>query len=406
MSTPPRSRFLFSGPSRSWPTARPDIVGRVAVITRTMDRPLLLRRVCESVLAQTYRNWLMVIINDGGDAEAVEQVLAPYGPAFEGKLQVIHNPVSLGMEAASNAGLRACDSEFAVILDDDDTWHPEFLHESCAVLMDTGNAWMGGVVCHVRLVQERIEGGNILFEKESDYNSWLTAVTLDRILAENHIATCSFMYRRALLDEIGWYNETLPVLGDWEFIIRFLLAAEIGVIPRVLAFYHRRTDLQGASYDNSVYGHTMQVFDAFSRNDALRQAFLKNRELVGLTISIQYRLLDLSRKISDLQNHDYGLEEFKQNTFIHLEKFKEVIFQQIESLRQCLWQHEERISASVEGLLQKELKGMETRLDATMRERLAKLDEVHLWTGILTWPLRAIWRPIRRLALLLVRPER
>ena len=49
----------------------------VAIITRTKDRPLLLRRAVESVLGQTHADWVHVIVNDGGDPAAVEQVVAP-----------------------------------------------------------------------------------------------------------------------------------------------------------------------------------------------------------------------------------------------------------------------------------------------------------------------------------------
>lgn len=406
MSTEPRSRFLFSGPARSWPQVRPEISGRVAVVTRTQDRPLLLRRACESVLAQTYGDWLMVVVNDGGDAQAVEQVLTPYKPAFEGRLHVLHHPSPLGMEAAANAGLRACDSEFVVILDDDDTWHPEFLRESAAVLSEPASAWMGGVTCHARRVLERIENGEILFEKDEDYNSWMEAVSLDRMLAENHIATCAFLYRRAIHDEIGWYNETLPVLGDWEFLIRFLLTAEIGVIPRPLAYYHQRANLEGTAYSNSVHGGVMRRYNALTRNDSLRQTLTRNRELIGLSLAINHNLLQISKKIGEFQHHDYGLEEFKQNTFFHLEEFKAVIFGHVESLKHDFDHHARHMPGVAEELIRREFETAHARLDQITRDKIAKLDEIHLWLGVLTWPLRAVWRPLRRLFLALAHPGR
>jgi glycosyltransferase involved in cell wall biosynthesis len=414
MSIDPRTRFLFRGPARTWPEVRPEISGRVAVVTRTQDRPLLLGRACESVLAQTYGNWLMVVVNDGGDAQCVEQVLTPYRPAFDARLHVIHHPSPLGMEAAANAGLRACDSEFAVILDDDDSWHPDFLRESAAVLSDPASSWMGGVTCHVRRVLERIENGEILFEKDVDYNSWMEAVSLDRMLAENHIVPCAFLYRRAVHDEIGWFNETLPVLGDWEFLIRFLLTAEIGVIGRPLAYYHQRANLDGTAYSNSVHGDVMRRYNALTRNDALRHTLTRNRELVGLSLSTNHNLLQISKKIEDFQRHDYGIEEFKKDTFFHLEEFKAVIFRHVESLKHDFARHAELvpgkvaelIPGKVEEVLQKELCALNSRLDQILREKMTKVDEIHLWLGILTWPLRAVWRPLRRFFLSLAHPGR
>lgn len=52
--------------------------GRVAVITRTKDRPVMLERCAESVLGQTYKDWVHVIVNDGGNPTTVELTLAPF----------------------------------------------------------------------------------------------------------------------------------------------------------------------------------------------------------------------------------------------------------------------------------------------------------------------------------------
>lgn len=387
-----QGKFLFEGLTRSWPRAEADQAGRVAIITRTKDRPLLLRRACESVLAQSYQNWLMIIINDGGLACDVEEVLAPYMPMFGPKLRVVHNPVSLGMEAASNIGLRANTSEFVVILDDDDTWHPDFLRETTAALTDAGNVWMGGIVCHVRYVHERIENGVVHFEGEGDYYSGLSTISLDRLLAENFIATGSFLYRRAVLNEIGGYDESLPVMGDWEFLIRFLLVADIGVVAKPLAYYHYRTNLQDTPYQNSVRQKSFPKWDVLIRNAAMREAFKLNPQLVGVTLNLNKNLLAMSRDIAKTNGLDDAFEELKNN-----------VYHQNETIKVSIWHHEERVRKYVEELFQKGLAMQEERLAAGMQARMTaineKTDEVHLWLGILTWPLRVVWRPVRRLVL-------
>ena len=48
---------------------------KIAIITRTKNRPLLLRRAINSVLKQTLKDWIMVIVNDGGSKEEVETTL-------------------------------------------------------------------------------------------------------------------------------------------------------------------------------------------------------------------------------------------------------------------------------------------------------------------------------------------
>ena len=99
---------------------------KVAVITRTRNRALLLRRAARSVERQTFRDFCWVVINDGGDGEEVETIV---GRAQENGVDahVVHRAASTGMEAASNAGLAASNSTYIAIHDDDDSWHPDFL---------------------------------------------------------------------------------------------------------------------------------------------------------------------------------------------------------------------------------------------------------------------------------------
>ena len=76
---------------------------RVAVITRTKDRPLLLRRAIRSVLDQTFKEWLLVIVNDGGSPDSVDLVVDAMADELSGQVVVLHHPVSFGMQTAANA---------------------------------------------------------------------------------------------------------------------------------------------------------------------------------------------------------------------------------------------------------------------------------------------------------------
>lgn len=48
---------------------------RVAVITRTKDRKILLRRALESVCGQTFQDFMWVVVNDGGNREEVDRIV-------------------------------------------------------------------------------------------------------------------------------------------------------------------------------------------------------------------------------------------------------------------------------------------------------------------------------------------
>jgi glycosyltransferase involved in cell wall biosynthesis/predicted HAD superfamily hydrolase len=247
---------------------------RVAVITRTKDRPLLLRRAIRSVLDQTFRDWLLVIVNDGGSPESVELVLDEVAEELAGRLLVLHHPVSLGMQTASNAGISKCDSDFIVIHDDDDTWEPTFLARTVSYLDDHAwNSKLGGVVTWSQIIIEKLdENGEITVHDRLIFNDKLYGISLLDLAVENRFPPISFLFRRAAMDAVGPFNDQHSVLGDWEFELRLLRRFDIDVIAEPLANYHHRAKTTAGIYGNSV--HAQRDLHRSTRvaliNDAVR----------------------------------------------------------------------------------------------------------------------------------------
>ena len=104
----------------------------VAIITRTKDRPHLLKRAIESVLNQSHTDWLHVIVNDHGCQANLEDVLTPYRAAHAERVLVLHHTGTPGMQNASNYGIQQSQSKYLCIHDDDDSWHPDFLRTTLA----------------------------------------------------------------------------------------------------------------------------------------------------------------------------------------------------------------------------------------------------------------------------------
>lgn len=93
-------------------------IPKVAIITKSHGRPLLLERAIKSVESQTYEDYVHVVFNDGEDQHAVETVVAKYPNP---RRVVIHSKQHLGITRALNKAIRAVDSAYITMLDDDDT---------------------------------------------------------------------------------------------------------------------------------------------------------------------------------------------------------------------------------------------------------------------------------------------
>lgn len=270
----------------------------VDIITRSKDRILLLRRAMASALDQTFQDWRMVIVNDGGNREEVEKLVREHEGRFQGRCRLIHNPTSLGMEAASNRGITASDSPYLVIHDDDDSWHPTFLEECLTFLEAKAYPSVGGVITHSTKIVERIDREKVIVERQEPYNSWVLSVHIARMIVENMFPPISFLYKRSVLDEIGGYDEQLPVLGDWEFNLRFLEKYDIYVIPKALANYHHRLSTSELKYGNSIIRDINKhvVYDTLLRNRLLR------RDMAAGRIGMGY-LVNFGRSVLELQGH-------------------------------------------------------------------------------------------------------
>lgn len=100
----------------------------VSVIITTYNRSALVAEALASVFAQTYRDYEVIVVNDGS-TDDTRAVLAGYGD----RIRCIHQPNS-GLNAARNAAIEQARGAYFALLDDDDLWEPYKLDLSMALL--------------------------------------------------------------------------------------------------------------------------------------------------------------------------------------------------------------------------------------------------------------------------------
>jgi glycosyltransferase involved in cell wall biosynthesis len=115
------------------------MLSKVAIITRTKDRPNFLRRAMLSALGQSYDDWVHVIVNDRGQRNEIDLLALEFEDAYQGRLQILHLPESIGMLSASNAAIEASESNYIIFHDDDDSLHPNYLKKTIQFLSEAGS---------------------------------------------------------------------------------------------------------------------------------------------------------------------------------------------------------------------------------------------------------------------------
>lgn len=109
------------------------------------------------------------------------------------------------------------------------------------------------VASNCTVVFEQIKGDTVIETKREAWSYWREHVDYKDLLCTNLFPPICLLVRKPIADYLSGFNENLPVLGDWDFILRLIQVGDIGTINEPLAYYHHREPLnQPDEYGNSV----------------------------------------------------------------------------------------------------------------------------------------------------------
>jgi len=281
------------------------MTARVGVVVRTKDRPEFLERALTDIAAQSFSDVEIVVVNDGGDEETVNRVVAR--SAVAGRATVITTRAPGGRCVAANEGLNAISAAYVALHDDDDFWHPDFLKRTTALLDASPDD--AGVMVATEIVYEERRGKKWVEVSRAPYWAGMTAVTFTSLLDINRAVPISFLYRRELHDEVGFYDETLTAVEDWDFYLRVTArhpVAFLGGTP--LAYWTQRPTAKGAD-GNSMFELSAEHDrdDLVVRDRALRAWVAENGAGLPLYIGlVEKRLREaLESRDSDIVDQFY-----------------------------------------------------------------------------------------------------
>ena len=204
-------------------------VPSISVVLPAYNAAATLFRAVDSIRAQTFRDWELIVVDDGstdGTGEWLDSIART-----EPRLRVLRRPHA-GIVAALNAGLAAARGEFIARMDADDVSHPERLDEQSALFARRPELGLAGTLVEFGGCRERAAG----YALHVDWLNRLVEpgeIALNRFV-ESPFAHPSVMFRRGLVEQWGGYREGgFP--EDYELWLRWLDAGvETAKAPRVL----------------------------------------------------------------------------------------------------------------------------------------------------------------------------
>ncbi|GEM_PF-655813 len=221
----------------------------VSVFIPTYNSAEFLTQAIDSVLAQTYKNYELIIIDDGS-SDNTPEILAAYQNLPQ--IRLYRHARNVGMAANWNIGLQLCQGEFIAKLDSDDYYEPTYLETAMAFFQK--NQAVGLVFSGVNLVYPdgRYEPEmRFLYSWVRERDSFLAS-----LLRLCIIRSPSVCVRRACYEQVGGFNEQMKIHADWEMWVRLAANYPVGFINQLLANY-RTNHVTNCTAQAAVDGRSM-----------------------------------------------------------------------------------------------------------------------------------------------------
>jgi hypothetical protein len=215
----------------------------VSVIIPTYNAGRFVCQAVDSVLAQTYRDYEIIVVDDGSTDDTRER-LAPYG----NQIRYVQTN-NLERSAARNTGIRQARGELIAFLDADDIWLPEKLARQIAFW--ERNADLGLVYSWAQCIYEDARLPRLL---GTDFADNVSLDVFPGLLLGKFVPTLTVVARAQCLHEVGLFDEQIVIAEDWDLWLRLALKYRFGCVPEILAYYR----LNGAFLPAKVARHRAQ----------------------------------------------------------------------------------------------------------------------------------------------------
>jgi len=261
----------------------------ISIVIPAYNRLPLLKQAVASVIAQTYTNWELLVIDDGSTDGTKKAVETP----GDLRIRIFSVPHCGNIAALRNAGVSVATGEWVAFLDSDDMWVPGKLELQLQTLQQTGRSWSYG---RFELMNE---SGKFIPARSGKYIAHSGWITKELLTNRASVNIGSLMLQRKLFEELDGFNTKTELIlrEDYEFALRLSLKAEASAVDALLV---KVREHPGRS--------TNVIIDGYKRAAFVYEHFAKNcpdRELKKIA---RYRQAhhETEMAVKHMQQKKYG----------------------------------------------------------------------------------------------------
>ena len=201
--------------------------GMFSIVMPVWNRANIVSKAIKSVLSQSYGNYELIIVDDGSK-DGLDEVVRPY---LSQKV-FYHTIAHGGVSGARNYALKHAHGEYIAYLDSDNVWHPEYLLTMGEALNRDNPP---GRVAYCRCNVYKIDNTNSVLRFDSVRGENFNFKSL---LSGNYIDLNTLVHAKECIDRVGFFDENLRRLVDWDYIVRLTAKFEPVFVPQVLVDYY------------------------------------------------------------------------------------------------------------------------------------------------------------------------
>jgi glycosyltransferase involved in cell wall biosynthesis len=257
----------------------------VSIILPTFNRLRFLRLTIESVFAQTFADWELIIADDGSD-EPTRQYLRTLASEHRVKLLLLEHS---GIPAAvRNAGLAEARADHVAFLDSDDLWEPRKLQRQFEVLRARdGCQWI-----YTAFTQVDGSGQSLPEEVHRHWVPHEGSVFEQMAIGRISIRTPSVLARRELIIRAGRFDEAISSGEDYDLWMRMALHSDLAVIDEPLVHVRRHDENHSRNWHIAYHGRDHTLVKLQARVDPAHRALLRSERVKnGIKLAAEYASL-------------------------------------------------------------------------------------------------------------------
>jgi len=205
----------------------------VSVILPTFNRLHFLRAAFESLCAQTFTDWELVVADDGSEPETRRYLRSLVEP---GRVTILWLPHSGRPAVVRNAALRKARGKYVAFLDSDDLWTPNKLQRQ----IETLRARLTCLWSYTAFVRVDASGTPLPEETTRPWVPYEGEIFAEVVTGRASIRTPAVVATRQLIEQAGAFDEALLSAEDYDLWMRLALSSPVAIVdePLVRVRYH------------------------------------------------------------------------------------------------------------------------------------------------------------------------